>query len=233
MRAPARLRCELNAAAVSRLQGSVIDAESIEALFFAVTKTFIKYPHCEPSRTALKAIVAVDFHGERHNLLSSAFSALPQRQQQVICDTAKVLLARSGQELKCAVLFKEIASAVELPGRATSQIHDLLVSYLVALGHLWRAHGLKVTRRYSIGRVGGPSRFHRFAELVLTGVLEPNSNRHLVPERNILAQARSAHARIPKSERRNFSASARRIDTQWLISDDHVKKAIIALKKRP
>jgi hypothetical protein len=231
-RAPAHVRNQVDAAVLSCLSTDYVDLETIEALFDALADTFAKYPDCEPARTALSAIIFIGPHEKRYDTLKRDYSVLSANQQQAVQTAVKSVHSRLGAELSCSALFQEMTSVIKPPRPVSAQIQDLLVTYVEQLGRIWQRYGLKVTRRNSFSRPGIPSPFHRFVDLILTATVEPNSKRHVVPPGDILHQARSSYFNAPRSLRTDLSARPRRSDQEFLISDDHVKKAIIALKKR-
>jgi hypothetical protein len=77
------------------------------------------------------------------------------------------------------------------------------------------------------------SRFHRFAELVLTEVVEPNARRHLDCSEALRQEIRKAHTRLPAEIRPSVSSAGRRMDYEWLITDRDVKHAQARLKTAP
>jgi hypothetical protein len=50
-------------------------------------------------------------------------------------------------------------------------------------------------------------------------------------QRETAAKLYEAHARLPKDVRKNVSPTARRSDVEWLVSDDHVTKALARFKE--
>lgn len=109
--------------------------------------------------------------------------------------------------------------------------HDLITDYVEAVVLIWQQEGLRpgrATRRWdSTYR----SRAHRCADLVLTSVVEPWLKRHDGDQTKRLASLRKAHAQLPPDIRKIVRAGLRRGDVEWLVREDHVKKAPARVQK--
>jgi len=109
--------------------------------------------------------------------------------------------------------------------------HDLITDYAVAIAQIWRQHGIRAARARNPWNPAYRGKFHRFADLVLTSVVDPWSKRHDGDRREILASMHKAVAQLPKEYRKIVSPAARRSDLELLVSEDHVRKAIERVKK--
>jgi hypothetical protein len=108
----------------------------------------------------------------------------------------------------------------------SSQSAKFLTDYCFALGAIWRGVGLKPSRARNPLNPKYRSRFHRFAELILTEMMEPWTLRHDDNLDELRDKIRRRHAQLPEALRRSVSLGLRRADTEWLISEDHVRRAI-------
>ena len=91
--------------------------------------------------------------------------------------------------------------------------------YVAGVVHIWKHHDLAPVRSRA-------SKFHRFVDLVLIAAFEPWSKRHAVSFNDLLAEQLEFHRNLPEDIRRLIRAAPRQSDTEWLVTDDHVKKAI-------
>src|SRR5262249_12673751 len=108
----------------------------------------------------------------------------------------------------------------------TAGAGDLISDYVTNIAALWRENGLPATRANYPGHPEYKSKMHRFADLVLTAVAEPGSNRH-GPDLEAIAQRIWAkHAQLDPELRNEISKKLKREDREWLVSDGHVRKAL-------
>ena len=108
----------------------------------------------------------------------------------------------------------------------------MIVVYVAEVADIWRSAGLRPTRVFNRSCVGKRSKFHHFVDLVLTAIVEPQSRRY---DSNLDAakqQILAAHARLPDSLRPEVAATLRHCDVEWLVSDDHLKKALRELVQK-
>jgi hypothetical protein len=121
-----------------------------------------------------------------------------------------------------------MASAAHAGGsdRGGREIYALIVDYVAEVADIWRSAGLWPTRVFNPSSVDRRSMFHRFADLVLTAIVEPGSRRHDNNLDVVKQQILSALARIPERDRPGNAATLRRCDSEWLASDDHLKKVL-------
>jgi hypothetical protein len=237
-RAKMELRGRLDVAVGACLKDGSIDQETIEAIFDTVGQTFAVHSDEEAAQTALRAIHHVEPAGETRGTLKSDHAALASIDHVAM---QKALLSyrrsRCNAGIIAADVFDVMASAFRPSPVPSTQVHDLLVDYVVELGEQWASSGLKPARghRENGEHHGGPAgRFHRFADHLLTAIIEPDSRRHHDAVSEVLRGARRAYDRAPPSAKRIASPAPRRADVEWLVADDHVKKAlrIMSVKKR-
>jgi hypothetical protein len=57
-------------------------------------------------------------------------------------------------------------------------------------------------------------------------MIEPEAKRHLVDLEDLRRQIHKVHAKLPSEARHFISPAPRRRDVIWLISEDHLKKAM-------
>ena len=126
-------------------------------------------------------------------------------------------------------VFNVMATALstQYPDNKASQISDLLVEYLRQVGEVWKAYGLKPSRARDESDPKYTSRFHRFCDLVLTALLDPRSLRHDENLDQIRQEIRASHLKLPPEWRKQVGNLLPLRDQQWLVSDDHLKRARI------
>lgn len=108
----------------------------------------------------------------------------------------------------------------------SSQSAKFLTDYCSALAVIWRGAGLKPSRARHPYNPAYRSRFHRFADLILTEMMEPWALRHDDNLDELRDKIRRRHAQLPEVLRPLVSSGLRRADYEWLISEDHVRRAI-------
>jgi hypothetical protein len=207
------------------IDANVIDLESVERLIERSTRVFEKFRREEPARTALGVLVHDDGAGLTREILKARFSALPSSQLQTL-ETAISNYLTSTSNLVAADLFGAMARATRIAAKASSEIHGVIVAYVRDLADLWRTAGLRPSRCFKVFDPRHRSPFHIFADLLLTATVEPWSLRHVVTAEEIRRRSAAAHAAAAASVRSNVIARPRRADSEWLISDDHLKKAL-------
>jgi hypothetical protein len=226
-RAPARLRHRLDQRVRAILQ-EPFNSESIEALIDATYRAFTLLK-VDPAPTALRALSAVRWQNKKLIGLKANYSALDPAIHRK-CETAIASVPDSAPGTAMAVL-NALAGAIK---DATStgvprDSSDLIRDYVSSVAVLWRDNGLSAGRAYHYDNRQYRSRFHRFVELVLTAVTEPGSNRHTADLDEIRRQIYKNLARFPLEVRANVDKGPRREDREWLVSEDHIRKALKAL----
>ena len=104
----------------------------------------------------------------------------------------------------------------------------LRTHYVARLAEVWRQAGLSPSRATHPENLSYKSSFHRYTELVLTGMAEPWAKRHNgeVVLKTLREDIRRAHADLPGEIRSSVSAALRRADHEWLIADEYLKEAL-------
>jgi hypothetical protein len=135
-------------------------------------------------------------------------------------------------KLTASRVFFEMASAC-LTNRIVSnpQIASVLIEYVGAAADVWRAHGLNPSRVHGANDPSEVSPFHRFVDLVLTGIVEPEARRYDADLAAYRQAVRKAFARLPQKYRKEATPRLRRADVERLVSDHHVKKSLKAAQK--
>jgi hypothetical protein len=226
-RAPARLRLLLDAGIRPVAQSGVVDSEVIEEILDMAATVFAKSPDNEAARTALGALSVTSSDGRQIIGLSSDYSGLDFDSRHK-CESALSALARTTEAVTASIVFEALAAAMaaDRPTGARADVSDLIVRYVAVVATLWRKAGLRPTRATRRWDPKYKSRFHRFVELVLTAMTEPSSRRHDDNIHLIAHKVWTAHTRLPPESRRLVSPRLRRADVEWLVSEDHVKKAM-------
>jgi hypothetical protein len=225
--APAAVRRSFNTEVLPLIQVSTIDLEVIESLFDAAESILNKCPSYKRSEGALKAI-------KRLQIEFPALGIDPrQRAETAIAALGKP--SKSKQAISADDVFYVLADSLNGPvqTRPTTRCCALIRDYVYEVGAVWCRAGLWPGRAADHMDPTYKSRFHRFAELVLTEVVEPNARRHLDCSEALRQEIRKAHTRLPAEIRPSVSSAGRRMDYEWLITDRDVKHAQARLKTAP
>ena len=234
-RARASLRHELDHAVVDILRHYPIDRETIEALFDSVDRIFETNRDQEPARTALVALGSWDDGEIRKIPLKIDYEALPSLSQHGIETRLSKLLSATNTSLTAAEVFYAIAAVLGTePGEVHPEIAPLMVSYVADLAGQWRSAGLAPGRAHDANNSTYRGRFHRFAEYALTAMVDPGTRRHDSADEieNYKNAVRKNYRELPKEVQRVARRGLRRSDWEWLISDDHLRKALAETTKK-
>jgi hypothetical protein len=199
-RAPARLRRLLNKRLEPVMRQDVVDLEVIEEILDVTVTTFAEFPNAEASKTALRVMCGETPDRDRTITIKTDFSGLgPEHVHKA--ERAIAGLCRKRAELRSASrLFDALGFALDDKriANTASTIHDLIDDYVIAASQLWKSAGLRPGRARDDLDPAYKSRFHRFAELVLSALIQPAS-------------------------RRNARASAQ---AGWLVTEHHIRRAL-------
>jgi hypothetical protein len=200
-RAPASLRRRLNLATLPLIEES-INLEILESIL-ETSRAIFESSDDEPARAAFESLKGVHF--------SALSASLRDGVQKAIAD----FKANTNQQRTAAHLFIAMGAALNTvsTSKASTQISNHIVRYLVNLAAIWRQAGLKLTVAHEYLHLDPStyrSRFHQFAELVLGSMMEPRE-------------------RVDGSSRDNkpwIEASMRSEKYKWLVSYEHMRCAL-------
>jgi hypothetical protein len=193
---------------------------------------FAEFPDAESSRTALREMCGMPPDHTHVVTIKGDYASIGAIHQRKVED-AIAALAESGRA-GASDVFSALADALgsDHDSNPSSQIYDLIVQYVVQVARVWRQVGLRPSRARHRDDASYKSKFHRFVDLVLTPMIEPEARRHLVDLDDMRRTVRRIRAALPDEVRRVVSPAPGRADTVWLVSDDHLKKALrIAAQK--
>jgi hypothetical protein len=233
-RAPASVRNSLDKR-IARLIPPIIDLEVIEGILDAAHRVFKSSKH-EAAQCALRVLTMRDRDVEkivgpvdedqtvRLKTLYCSLSPTSHRD----CESALSSLTRTSTPGYALAVFKALTSAIDTkpPKGVPVDVSDLTVTYVEAVAALWRQVGLRPSRATHSSNPKYKSKFHRFVDLVLTAMTEPWSNRHNPSIDQIAQRTWEAHAQFPPEFRLGISSPLRRVDWEWQVSEDHVRKAL-------
>jgi hypothetical protein len=221
------LRNRLKEVVVPLILNKSVDAEIFDAIFDAVATVFFEFPKEESATTALRVMCGLPPDHERVIVIKSNFSGLNHAYRRKAERAVSAIANASNKKITISDIFDVLASALDSgPSKKVSaEVHTFIVDYVAKVAKVWVEAGLNPSRARREDDPNYTSRFHRFVDLVLTAVIEPGTQRHLVSVDDVRQQARVAHGRLPASHRRVASAAPKRADIMWLVSDDHIKKA--------
>ena len=225
-RAPERLRQSLEQAVIPIVREDPIDLEVIEATLDATASAFLEQCEEESAKTALKALGVTDVDGFRHVGAKVDFSGIDVARQREVEAALSNLKKLPGSQLKASNVFETMALALDAAGIQSDEIATLIVDYVAGVASRWREAGIKPSRARHPGDLKYKSSFHKFVELVITAILEPWTLRH---DDGLEERAQAIwrrHAELPHDFRSIASPSLRRSDVEWIVSDDHLRKAL-------
>ena len=209
---------------------------------------FGEWPRSEPSLTILRAVTPGSSPAtvvtaspvrlrrrftDAAILLREDYSSLPAVDQREVELALTALSSRAGDDFDTVDVCMAVSRALEPDWKdeISLAVHDVITDYVEAVVVIWQQQGLRpgrATRRWdSTYR----SMFHRFADLALTSIVEPWSKRHDGDQTERVARLRKAHAELAEDVRQIVRAGLRRGDVEWLVSEDHVKKALERVQK--
>jgi hypothetical protein len=228
-RAPAELRRRLDAAITPLIQPEPADLEVIEAIFDATVEVFSEYSHHEAAKTALAVLTYQAAGGDRYTTVKNDFPGLSAK-DRVKSEKALTTLGKASTKrgTTASDVFVALAGALqsEQSAKLNSQIHTSIVDYVAAVADLWRRAGLRPSRARHPVDPTYKSSFHRFVDLVLTEMVEPWARRYDGSLDSVRRQNQSAHKKLDPESRSAVSPAPRRADVEWLVSEDHLKKAL-------
>ena len=177
MRAPADLRRRLDTRLAPLVEQPVVDLEVIEEIFDVTVLTFDEFPKAEVSGTALR-VMCDDRPGRARAItMKTDFSAVGSA---YIRESERAILGLRKRPLKSGVGVA-VFEALERPldsgqgAKIKSTIHDVIDQYVAAVAETWRKAGLRPGRARSDYDATYRSKFHRFAELILSGIMQESS----------------------------------------------------------
>ena len=218
-RAPAFLREELNQAILPLFRNNVIDLEAVELILETTRTTLERKPSCESAITAAASL---------ENVGKEDFSILGMSARLNVEKTlGELSISKSAT---AADVFAAMAAVLrrESSCRLNMHSHSSRTRYISQLAEVWRRGGLQPSRASHPANPLYKSRFHRYAELILTAMAEPWAKRHNgdVVLDTLRMDIRRAHAKLPGDVRPKVSAALRRSDHEWLIADEYLKAGI-------
>jgi hypothetical protein len=248
-RLPASPRHALDGKVRADLRQTPIDSEHIETLIETLTTGFGKWPEAEPSLTVLRAVTpgpssaeclketdAAGIHrafAEAAIILQNDYAGLPALDQRN-AESALTTLAQERPDTLdtadvCTMLSYALASNTN--DKISPAAAGLITDYVTEVATIWREHGLWPSRARNPLDAAYHSRFHRFADLMLTALVDPWSKRHDGDQVERLAKLRKARAKLPGDIRGAVRAGLPRADTEWLVSEDHLRRALKRFQK--
>jgi hypothetical protein len=227
-RAPAELRRHLDRAVRTVLSRGTIDAVDVQRLIHRTGQVFRKFRKVAAAETALKAMGFSDAPKQREAVLATDIEAMhPVVHLRAVDALQNLSMEDHGSWSACRV-FEVLAAAVSTSNadHVGTEVSDLFVKYVERVAHVWKVYGIKPSRARHPLHPEYTSRFHKFCDLVLMAFIDPGSLRHDGDLTQVRQRIRTAHFELPVEWRSEVSSSLRWRDHQWLISDDHLKRAL-------
>jgi len=243
-RLPASQRRAIDGEIHTNLHQMPIDAERIETLIETLVVGFGKRPKGKPSLTVLRAVIPGAPSAKvltetsdarlRHRfakaaaLLQQDYAALPATDQRDVEVVLTALVQERRDTFNTVDVCSTLAHVLESNTRVkvSSVAAGLTTDYVTNVARIWRQHGLRPSRATHPSNAAYRSKFHRFVDLVLMSVVDPWSKRHDGNQAETLTKLRKVRAELPGDIRRLARPAQRRSDVEWLVSEDHVKKAL-------
>jgi hypothetical protein len=218
-RAPAKLRRLLDENIPAVLESGVVDLEVIESLVQTSRAIFEQFPNVEAARTALSAL-GIDREYREYGydataLLNDFLSLSPTLQEN-----CKLALSRAmGRvSITAAAVFKALADGISGCPRPPRGASDIVTDYVTAVAVTWRGHDLHPGRAFKNNDVSYTSKFHRFCDLVLMALVEPDSRRHSEGLDQVFKDAWARQRRLPREDQKYVRGGLPRKESQWLVT---------------
>ena len=223
-RAPRALRKCLNEGIASTIRHNHVDLEVIEAIFDATVIAFSKFPNTEAARTVLDHLV----------MIKDDYSILGYPDQRKAENAIAAIAQLSNSRIAASDVFNALSSALDSsrPKKEGSEIHTTIVDYVATVASLWLNVGLRPSRASNKLDPTYTSTFHHFVDLVLTAMIEPWALRHLISPDEVGQRSREAYRQLRAENRLIATPAPRRIDIQWIVNNDHIKKALRKISQK-
>jgi len=214
----AKLRRRLDEEILPLIQQPVIDLEVIQAIFEAAAGVFDEFSIRGPSLPKL-------LREAREFYFPNLSATLRPKLEQSIADLRDLGKSKAQHRVTAVALFAALTEILfgEKTPKIKSWTHQLRSQYVAEVAEIWSRAGLNPSRAHDHEDAGYRSRFHRFTEFILCAIQEPQARRH---DGNIDCLMRELRAHSLPEEIRQVGRGLRRVDHQWLISDDHVRTAL-------
>jgi hypothetical protein len=216
-RAPAKLRRLLDEKISAASKSWHVDVEVIEDLLVTATAVFEQFSNAEAARTAFSALGLHRHYGYNTIGLINDFSSLSAPLQE----NSKLALSRAikkRRKIDAAAIFKSLASGLAVSPRPPRGASDIVIAYVATVAAEWRSRGLRPGRAFKESDSSYIGKFHRFCDLVLTGLFEPASRRHLEDLDRLSEKAWARQRQLPRETREYIRGGLPRKDSQWLVS---------------
>jgi hypothetical protein len=227
-RASAELRRRLDRTVKTVLSRGTCDAEDLQRLVHRIGNVCRRCNE-EPAATALRAMGFLKSPDQRTIGLVTHIEALHPVVRRRGEEALSQLCREHHLPWKASYVFNEMATALSTshPDDTASGISDVLVEYVRRVCEAWKAYGLKPSRARNASDPKYTSRFHEFCDLVLTALIDPLALRHDGNLDQVRHQIRTSHLKLPPECHKQVSNSLPLRDHQWLVSEDHLKRARI------
>ena len=225
-RAPERLRLSLEQAVIPIVQQDPIDLEVIEAILDATASAFLQHCEEESAKTAIKALGVTDVDGIRQVGVKADFSGLDNAGQREVEAALSILKKPPGSRPNVSNIFETMASALDAEEIQSDEIATLIIDYVTSVAFLWREAGIKPSRARHHQDPTYKSGFHKFVDLVITAILEPRTLRHDGGLEELAQASWRRYTELPDDFKSITSPSLPRSDVEWIVSDDHLRKAL-------
>lgn len=157
--------------------------------------------------------------------LINDFSALSPPLQEN-CKSALSLAVKKRRKIDTATVFKSLADGVTNSRRPPRGASDIVIDYVAAVAADWRSSGLRPGRALKSDDSSYIGKFHRFCDLVLTALVEPESRRHLEDLGQLSAKAWARQRRLPREDQKYVRGGLPRKDSQWLVTPHCLREGL-------
>jgi hypothetical protein len=149
--------------------------------------------------------------------LINDFSSLSPALQDK-CKSALSLAIKKRRKIDAAAVFKSLADGVTISPRPPRGASDSVIDYVATVAAEWRRSGLRPGRALKSDDSSYIGKFHRFCDLVLTALVEPESRRHLEDLDQLSAKAWARQGQLPREDQKYIRGGLPRKDAQWLVT---------------
>jgi hypothetical protein len=175
-RAPAALRRRIDQRLIAIIQVSTIDLEVIESIFETAAREF------ESQDSEITAAAARALRGARTTPFSMLDIAARRSAEQALAHLAAKYPADPASAITIFCTLAQALQANESSG-PSAQVRKLVTSYVAQLAEIWRGAGLRPGRAYHEASPGYSSKFHWFADDILSAASGSSGGRSSRPER--------------------------------------------------
>jgi hypothetical protein len=225
-RSPARVRRVLDMRVAELFRTKDVDSEAIESLFQITREAFAQDVECEEAERVLRALGGIhQAYGSTTIKLATDFSSLAPRMQDS-CKCSLLQLVNDAGQITAAAAYGALAGGLSSYPRPPRGASDIVIQYVADLVSIWRSNGLRSGRAFNFLDPAYTSNFHRFCDLVLTAIIEPDSRRHDHRMDQFSRKLRGRQSELPPDVRKYLQQGLSQKDRKWLVTPHCLREGL-------